>query len=742
VKNTLPNSSEKGIYFFDDVKDSELDFSYNIEKYEGVEKPLHSRFNVNVNERVYYGNVDMSYQPPPTSEGCVDFSFRTKDEIESVYKDGNLAPIWFNTLNVNKYGKFSEYFIRGVHKYFIYYFVYVDKAGIRSKPSESISIMPNLLYEKFWIAISLAPIGFNSGIEKVEVYRDINLEYKPVYIGDITPEDEGIFVDRNLTLDPVIYLNDRDTSPTDEHYESGLFWSEPYRPEHIKSDSFMEYGSGDGQQITGLEVLYGNLIIFKENSIYRSALLGAEVPITRTDVISPNIGLIAPNAIVNVDNTLYFLSWEGFYKYDNNVLVRIDLPIYEELQFILNNTDKSLIRDATCGYNPVYDEIWLNIPMSQTNRSYIKTEETGSWIQDNKQRDYGHKEMIQYGDTEENLKYFQRQIYGHIYVFGLSKQYITKFAVQATVEDPRVLLPNAKGYYLKDVVDPRQLIRMYHTNSLGEMRSADIFPSYYGTMSYSDQQDFGYDNAFLHAGIYVETPYSNLWGVPDLSDVDDILNYREIVDLALTNPDARIGAWTRPIMQQVISGALTFPGPRSVEEEPNPVKWTPTDILNRPSTQLSVTTPVRCVFKSKYFTGGTESMIKRVRECNFNIFSKGEISISTRSFPYESFNPNFADERIDDSTGDMSTNILSRGTETFTFSPSISNVHPISGEVITGTGSNILEVVTRSPFLNQSDLREDFYGKPIRFSVEIEASFRTQINSFNFYWRPTFAYLQ
>ncbi|GIW57180.1 MAG: hypothetical protein KatS3mg083_125 [Candidatus Dojkabacteria bacterium] len=52
------------IEFFDDVPDSKLDFTYNIEDYNGITTPLKSVTNIVIANRAFYGNVEETYYPP------------------------------------------------------------------------------------------------------------------------------------------------------------------------------------------------------------------------------------------------------------------------------------------------------------------------------------------------------------------------------------------------------------------------------------------------------------------------------------------------------------------------------------------------------------------------------------------------------------------------------------------------------------------------------------------------------
>jgi len=49
--------------FLDDVKSSELDYSYALNDYDGFTKPIKSRFCLPLNERVFYANIKESYKP-------------------------------------------------------------------------------------------------------------------------------------------------------------------------------------------------------------------------------------------------------------------------------------------------------------------------------------------------------------------------------------------------------------------------------------------------------------------------------------------------------------------------------------------------------------------------------------------------------------------------------------------------------------------------------------------------------
>lgn len=700
-----------GIYYFDDKKDSALDFGVTPLQYEGLRKPLKSRFNIPLNERVYYLNYETEYQPltPRKSEYEKDDKTPTTDVLVLNSTDDT----GFETT-----------------KYFYYLYVYIDKNGIRSqyKQTEMVTVegMPD---GKKVVILYLLPTGYDYSVDKIEIYRakakddsgrsipQSNLNF--YLIGTAKHEDEGIFVDNNLLdgaalpcLDPEIY-----------DYESGMMWSEPYRPDWIKMTSFAEYRSGDGMQITGAESLYGNILITKETSAHRIQIQGVIPPITRTDEVTPELGCIAPMTLISVNGIIYYLSWKGFIRYDNNQFQKIDGAFDEELQYILQNNPVEMTRDASCGYNPAFNELYLNIPTLKTK-----------YPADGRQYDYGNGPMYQMSRDNDNPIYYQRALAGHIYVINLEKGYVTKFAYQTSIPDPTTWSQENKVYekWFKELVDRRQVVRMYYTNSLGELRSADILAAGYNASGYAEPGTSGYN----WAGIYIETPYN--------------INEGYLLNGQWYSPRQRAFGITNP-SQEVIK-LTDYDDFLFAEVIPDVI--TPAYITKNTFPPVGIY-PIKTVFKSKFFTGDRETLIKRVRKVVFNIFSRGGTTIKGISIPRmnEYITGDFDDKTISTTFGTIAderiTN-LSMGSmfdiahQTFQFYPS-THVDIIYGRTAPwswfGIGSNIIAIVPSHPILEDLDKYNDWYGKPIRFSVEVESLLRTQINSINIHWRPIHTYL-
>ena len=693
-----------GFYYFDEVKDSDLDFGDIPNNYEGLRQPLKSKFNIPLNERMYYINFEQTYQPlrPRKSEYLPNGSFPGRDTSKEK---------WIFNTNV-KIGDSTDPLV-GFDEttYLKYKYIYTDRSGIKSEAQwngyagistdpEIISIInPN---NPQVVVLYYIPSGYDYSIEtnsdtlerikrengQVQIYRssssDNNTWTDYFYIGTVGGADQGIFLDDNTA-----HLHEKldCTCPLIEHYESGMMWSEPNRPDWIKPANFTEYRAGDGKQATGIQSQYGNLVVFKETSIHREAVQAKDPPISRRDEIDPNVGCVAQNALINVDNILYFLSWKGLMMYDNNQLKKVDGAFDEELQFIIQQAGDA-IRDASLGYNPAYNEIYLNIPMPESKYD----------------NDLNLDEGRVYDAGNTPYYKFERSQYGHIYVLNLEKQYATKFSYATTVQDP-ILDDDANIIYIKESTDTRQFIRKYFTNSLGELRSGDILPSCYGSL----QGDTLYNDGVLWAGIYIETPYQEATTADLFKDVDKILNGRYYSD-EFRNDQGTI----QLIIQDSTVGfqyhSTLFP----------PV----------------IEAPIRCAFKSKFFTGDDESLVKRVRKGIVQMYSRGEITVKGITIPYES-----ADERIDNLSFPLSW-------QEFKYNPSISSVQPLTGNLTTPTNRSVLSFVPQTPWGNwiQRDginiqSYNDYVGKPLRFSIEVESTCRTQINEIAIHWRAINKYL-
>lgn len=618
----LSGSQATAIEFLDDVKSSELDYSYSIPDYDGFVEPIKSRFCTPLNERVFYANIKEAYKPhaprnsvrvEPISVGDATVQAHLNKNFGS---DTSLAQLWsykvFTPAQFDPGGTPANTTFLG--RYLYYFVAYSDQA--RSFSLAAFSGEIDRTNNQNRVVLFGMPSAYDPAIEHLNVYRlalstplsrvaftqpsgqplrwrssqritsgvyyvaqglvEYNgvvyypnsiiqaqhggdSGYGPTYInfmfsyfqynatetdrghagsycepvvyditnhfdqapgpafiekiGTIKPEDEGIFYDEDLPSLGRLPL--KQFFQNEDHMPSGLRWSEPYQPNKIKLPSLMEVRAGDGDQITGMAMLYGNLIILKERSIHRLAVQGAAVPVSRVDEISNNVGCIAPNTVITVNNTLYFLSWSGFYRYDNNVLSKVDGKFAEELQLRLRSAQNGVmnpaIRDASCGWNSAYRELYLNIPIMTTQNN------EGDFNPDNTAARIGVNLSDNKGD---------RTVRGMIYAINIDTGLVTKHRYM----DDALYFTDPATWMLQQYPTaptqraPRVHSRLYYTNSLGQMRSAEILPpranSYFLAVT---PEAWAASQHFMRSSVYIESPTKDSQN-RDKSN-DDFLTY-------------------------------------------------------------------------------------------------------------------------------------------------------------------------------------------------------------------------
>jgi hypothetical protein len=677
ITEMLDKTNYSGCYYFDKIKDEELDFSVNISDYDGLTDPLKSRFNVALNERMYYANLEETYSPKPIR----------KHELESGisgYGDFMYPDTHYETFMCTASGDDG---FEG-NKIVKYRYLYKDNTGVYSDYKETSHIETSGVHQsgtvdKYAVVLYTIPSKYDDSIKEVEVYRTKPTATLPqpdefFYVGKVEPDDEGIFVDAGLTGKQAMPVVQRDV----HNYESAFRYSEAFLPDKIKADAFGQVKEGDGDQVTGLASLYGNLVIFKENSTHRMAVQGRQEPISRTDELTPNIGCIAPNTLINIDNVLYFLSWEGLMRYDNNQFSKIDGKFNEELQFRLQNA-KEKIRDASCAYNPTTSELYLNIPIG-CNLGDSDTHDT----------------TITYFDNNSKFKHDKRLL-GHVYVVNLLHQYATKYSYLNTGDVSNELAGNyPMPPFVTTANDSQQVLRKYFTNSLGELRSADILPKLYGNFDISGVP-YSSGERYKTAQFYIETPYK----APELYKGTDSVLYN--------NADyGKSGNYETLV----------------ANEFPHKIEF-----------------PIKNIYRSKFYDMNNGTVNKRIRDNNFDIYSEGFITIKTSTENnYDKYFNKIEHE------GFLGATDYAVGKEDFNPTVDYASGTYYEGypgkRTISGTHDNFIRIVNETPRMgldaNGLYKVDDRPAKGKQYHIDIETEGYTYLAEYNFYWRMIHSHIR
>jgi hypothetical protein len=114
----------------------------------------------------------------------------------------------------------------------------------------------------------------------------------------------------------------------------------------------------DGDPITGLAILYGNLIVFKRNSIY--IIQGTDPTTFVVSKTNAAVGCVSPYSVVSVDNLVYFVSDKGLYALNLSNEKQICYKVQPRYDSAVNNQlSGSLARNQIQALNyRLRNEIW------------------------------------------------------------------------------------------------------------------------------------------------------------------------------------------------------------------------------------------------------------------------------------------------------------------------------------------------------------------------------------------------
>lgn len=141
--------------------------------------------------------------------------------------------------------------------------------------------------------------------------------------------------------------------------QTRLYYSAVGDPASYPGSNFIDVPSAfDGDPITGLQILYGNLLIFKRNSVYILSL-NADGTFTLSRNNS-SVGCVSPYSVVAADNLIYFVSDKGLYAMNlynvKQVCYKVE-PRYA--QAVTNQLQGSLARNRIMAFHYRYrNEIW------------------------------------------------------------------------------------------------------------------------------------------------------------------------------------------------------------------------------------------------------------------------------------------------------------------------------------------------------------------------------------------------
>jgi hypothetical protein len=170
--------------------------------------------------------------------------------------------------------------------------------------------------------------------------------------------------------------------------QTRLYYSDVGDPETYGGTSYIDIPSPfDGDPITGLAILYGNLIVFKRYSIYVISGSGpSDWVVSKTN---SSIGCVSPYSVLAVNNLIYFVSDKGLYAM--NLSNSKQLCYKVEPRY--NNAVRNQLLNGSINHNRIQalhyrkkNQVWMAVDASASGQDthdrvmvhdYVITDEAG-----------------------------------------------------------------------------------------------------------------------------------------------------------------------------------------------------------------------------------------------------------------------------------------------------------------------------------------------------------------------------
>lgn len=156
-------------------------------------------------------------------------------------------------------------------------------------------------------------------------------------------------------------------------HRTRIRWSHPNNPTNWAEQDRIDINDG-GQDITGLAVFNGHLLVFKHNAVF--AVFGYDSDTFQVVEISRNVGAATPHSVCVTERGVYFFSYpDGLMMYNGNGV----MDVFEQIRPAIINgyINPSAIDEVYVNY--INRRIWVSLPYSETS---TETHPTASFVYD------------------------------------------------------------------------------------------------------------------------------------------------------------------------------------------------------------------------------------------------------------------------------------------------------------------------------------------------------------------------
>ena len=123
------------------------------------------------------------------------------------------------------------------------------------------------------------------------------------------------------------------------------------------------YRLSQGSQIAGVIPAQQGILVFTDTSVYIMQYVGPPY-VWGFNVMASNTSIMGPNAVSNINNTIYWMGYNKFYFYNGTVQT---LPCAVR-QYVFDNINLQQSNQVYSGTNEAYNEVWWFYP-SVTGRN-------------------------------------------------------------------------------------------------------------------------------------------------------------------------------------------------------------------------------------------------------------------------------------------------------------------------------------------------------------------------------------
>jgi hypothetical protein len=139
-------------------------------------------------------------------------------------------------------------------------------------------------------------------------------------------------------------------------YPNRLRWSHESSPENWFQDDYIDIIAG-GDGIRGIQIVDGQLMIFKQKAIY--LLMGYDADSFQLVEVSTNLGIDTPQQAVAGNGGVYFFDWpQGMFFYNRNGLQ----DIFERIRPIIINGEVNPTATNKITLSFVRQRVWISLP--------------------------------------------------------------------------------------------------------------------------------------------------------------------------------------------------------------------------------------------------------------------------------------------------------------------------------------------------------------------------------------------